>query len=122
MRHLALSPAQHTAVELLGNPHSVVVATGQQIGLLGGPMYTLYKIASTAATAREIHASLRQLLRCSGLKTMITTQPKQAQRIWLRTTASSRSLRGTEQIHGDLCHLVIIQQANPKQLHLQSQR
>lgn len=58
MRHLELSAAQRTALELLGNPHSVVVTTGQQIGLLGGPMYTLYKIASAAAVARNVHASL----------------------------------------------------------------
>lgn len=58
MRHLELSPEQRTAIELLGNPHSVVVATGQQIGLLGGPMYTLYKIASAASTARDIRATL----------------------------------------------------------------
>lgn len=58
MRHLELSETQRESLELLGNPHSVVVATGQQIGLLGGPMYTLYKIASAAASARNIHTTL----------------------------------------------------------------
>ncbi len=58
MRHLLLSDRQRNAVEQLGNQQSVVVATGQQIGLFGGPMYTIYKIASAAATARHIYTSL----------------------------------------------------------------
>lgn len=58
MRHLVLSDRQISAIELIGNQQSVVVATGQQIGLFGGPMYTIYKIASAAATARHIHTSL----------------------------------------------------------------
>lgn len=57
MRHLQLSEQQHAAIEMLRDPHSVVVATGQQVGLLGGPMYTLYKIASAAAAARHIHTA-----------------------------------------------------------------
>lgn len=58
MRHLELSEQQRAALELLKNPHSVAVATGQQIGLLGGPMYTLFKIASAASVARSTSASL----------------------------------------------------------------
>jgi bacillithiol biosynthesis cysteine-adding enzyme BshC len=51
---LAYSDAQRTALDQLKDPTSVVVCTGQQIGLFGGPMYTILKIASAAAAAREI--------------------------------------------------------------------
>lgn len=57
MRHLDLSQEQHTALDQLSDQHSVVIATGQQVGLLGGPMYTLYKIASAASTARDVFAT-----------------------------------------------------------------
>lgn len=57
MRHLDCSQQQQTSLDHLSDPHSVVIATGQQVGLLGGPMYTLYKIASAAATARHVHTT-----------------------------------------------------------------
>ncbi len=57
MRHLDLSQQQQTALDQLSDQHSVVIATGQQVGLLGGPMYTLYKIASAASTARDVYAT-----------------------------------------------------------------
>ena len=40
-------------IRLLGEPHTYVVATGQQAGFLGGPLYTLHKALSTLALARE---------------------------------------------------------------------
>lgn len=50
------SDAQQRALEVLKNPASVVAITGQQVGLFGGPMYTAYKIRSTAHAAAMITA------------------------------------------------------------------
>lgn len=53
-----LSEAQGVALEVLRDKSSVVVATGQQIGMMGGPMYTLYKIRTAVAEARRISSTL----------------------------------------------------------------
>lgn len=55
---LTPSPQQHQALQDLASQESVVAITGQQVGLLGGPLYTILKIASTVAAARELTASL----------------------------------------------------------------
>ncbi|MFM8771810.1 MAG: bacillithiol biosynthesis cysteine-adding enzyme BshC [Candidatus Kapaibacterium sp.] len=55
---LELSDSQQTSLEKISLQTSVVVATGQQIGMLGGPMYTLYKIRTAVAEARRIESSL----------------------------------------------------------------
>ncbi|MBU3678145.1 MAG: bacillithiol biosynthesis cysteine-adding enzyme BshC [Candidatus Kapabacteria bacterium] len=55
---LELSAVQVSALEKIDLRTSVVVATGQQIGMLGGPMYTLYKIRTAVAEARRIESSL----------------------------------------------------------------
>lgn len=39
-------------------PSSVMVLTGQQVGMMGGPMYTLYKIRSAVAEARRLEAQM----------------------------------------------------------------
>ncbi|MBP7094051.1 MAG: bacillithiol biosynthesis cysteine-adding enzyme BshC [Candidatus Kapabacteria bacterium] len=57
MRGLELSSEQRSALDVLRNPTSVVVTTGQQIGLYGGPMYTLYKIRTAVEEARRLTAS-----------------------------------------------------------------
>lgn len=46
-----LSKHQQRAYQQLLVPDSVVAVTGQQVGLFGGPMYTLYKIRSAVAAA-----------------------------------------------------------------------
>jgi bacillithiol biosynthesis cysteine-adding enzyme BshC len=46
------SPAREHAVKRLREPGALVVTTGQQPGLLTGPLYTIYKALSTAALAR----------------------------------------------------------------------
>ncbi len=53
---LELSDKQQRALETLGNPASVAAIAGQQVGLFGGPMYTAYKIRSTAQAAAMITA------------------------------------------------------------------
>jgi bacillithiol biosynthesis cysteine-adding enzyme BshC len=53
-----LSDAQRVALDVLRDKSSVVVATGQQIGMIGGPMYTLYKIRTAVAEARRISSML----------------------------------------------------------------
>jgi bacillithiol biosynthesis cysteine-adding enzyme BshC len=50
------SPAREAHLEALGSPGTVVVATGQQVGLFLGPLYTLYKAASAVAVARLLAA------------------------------------------------------------------
>lgn len=52
-----LSTKQLQNLDVLSKQNSVTVCTGQQVGLLGGPMYTLYKIASTVAEADRVTAS-----------------------------------------------------------------
>jgi bacillithiol biosynthesis cysteine-adding enzyme BshC len=41
----------------LADPSSLCVVTGQQAGFLGGPLYTVYKIATAIRLAHEIHSS-----------------------------------------------------------------
>jgi bacillithiol synthase len=44
------------SLELLAQPGTVAVLTGQQVGLYGGPVYTLYKALTAIATARQLSA------------------------------------------------------------------
>ena len=53
MYNVELSATQQESLRLLGE-QAVVVSTGQQIGLFGGPLYTLLKIASAARLARDL--------------------------------------------------------------------
>lgn len=55
MSTVTLSPAQEAALLELRSQHSVCVVAGQQIGLFGGPLYTLLKIRSAVALAAELH-------------------------------------------------------------------
>jgi bacillithiol biosynthesis cysteine-adding enzyme BshC len=44
------------SLELFLEPGTAAVVTGQQVGLFGGPVYTLYKALSAVALARELTA------------------------------------------------------------------
>ena len=49
-------PAARAAAETLANPKTVVIITGQQAGLFGGPLFTLLKAATAMKLARSIAA------------------------------------------------------------------
>jgi len=42
-------------VELFSDPESLAVVTGQQVTLLGGPLFTIYKTITAINTARKLH-------------------------------------------------------------------
>ncbi len=53
-RDLGVSGAAVDNLELLSDPSTVAVVTGQQVGLLGGPCYTAYKAATAVDLARRL--------------------------------------------------------------------
>lgn len=60
MAGITMAPAQEQQLEALTDPRSTVVVTGQQVGLFGGPFYTLLKIASAAAHASRLQQQLQR--------------------------------------------------------------
>jgi bacillithiol biosynthesis cysteine-adding enzyme BshC len=53
---LPASPAREANLNALAKGGAAVVATGQQVGLFLGPLYTFYKAASAVAVARAIES------------------------------------------------------------------
>jgi bacillithiol biosynthesis cysteine-adding enzyme BshC len=49
---IVASPARQSALRRLAEPGAVAITTGQQPGLLTGPLYTIYKALSTVALGR----------------------------------------------------------------------
>lgn len=52
-------PAARAAAERLSDPQAVVVITGQQAGLFGGPLFTLLKAITAMKLARQVSAEHR---------------------------------------------------------------
>lgn len=50
---VGMQPAQRRSLEALGRQDALVVVTGQQAGLLGGPLYTAYKALGAIIRAAE---------------------------------------------------------------------
>ncbi len=51
---LDISDQQSNAIEKFTNPDSKVIVTGQQLGLFGGPLYTVFKTITTILLAERI--------------------------------------------------------------------
>ena len=51
---LAITNGNHPALDILAQHNTVAVLTGQQVGLYGGPVYTLYKALSAIRLAKEL--------------------------------------------------------------------
>ncbi len=58
--HLPPSPARDRNLDLLSQPGTTVVVTGQQTALFLGPLYTLHKAATAVARARWLSERSRQ--------------------------------------------------------------
>lgn len=58
--NLSLGAGNETlqAIELLANPQTLVVVTGQQAGLFGGPLYSLYKALTAIQLSTKMSAEL----------------------------------------------------------------
>ncbi len=58
MHTVTMSEAQQQNLDALRQPTTGIAISGQQVGPLGGPLYTVLKIASTVQAARELTEKL----------------------------------------------------------------
>jgi bacillithiol synthase len=57
VKALAVTNPDHPALDTLAKPNAVAILTGQQVGLYGGPAYTLYKALTAIKIARQLNES-----------------------------------------------------------------
>lgn len=62
MSHLNLNDKQKYYLNLLKNQNTLAVVTGQQVGFLGGPLYTLVKALSAAALSEKLNILHKEFL------------------------------------------------------------
>ncbi len=56
-----LNAAVAANIERLAQANAVAIVTGQQVGIFGGPLYTLYKILTTLKLARQLKVEMPEL-------------------------------------------------------------
>ena len=74
----ALTPLNqgNPSLDVLAQPGTVAIVTGQQVGLVFRPAYTVYKALTAIKAARELTERGVPPCRCSGWRRKITTSPK----------------------------------------------
>jgi bacillithiol biosynthesis cysteine-adding enzyme BshC len=58
---LGSNPKTFEHIQLLGESNTVAIVTGQQVGMLGGPLYTIYKTITAIKLAEELKTTLPDL-------------------------------------------------------------
>ncbi len=59
-QYLGISVEQKTALEKFSNTESLTIVTGQQLGVAGGPLYTIFKTITTILLAKEWEEKLKR--------------------------------------------------------------
>lgn len=59
-KELGISDSQAKPLEKLGKDNALVVVTGQQLGVLGGPLFTVYKAMTAILLARKYEKELNR--------------------------------------------------------------
>lgn len=86
----AASPAAREAIDVLRQPDTLAVVTGQQPGLLTGPAYTVYKAISAISLARRLTDELG--VRCVPVFWMETDDTDRSEVDWACVVDASGSV------------------------------